>query len=84
MTGQPPPPGAGEPDSAAVVLSLDLDVCRSILRGVPVRAGRLDAVVLRRALRGEPLPSADVYLAVDDDMLAAVVEAAPLPRKAKR
>jgi hypothetical protein len=64
---------------AAMILSLDdIDTCRSIMRGLPVRAGNLDAFVLRRALRGAPLPDPETYIAVDADMFDAVSEAGPL------
>jgi hypothetical protein len=64
---------------AAMMVALDLDTCRSILRGLSVRAGNLDGFVLRRALRGGPLPDAENYLVVADEMLDAVAEAGPLP-----
>ena len=60
------------------MLSLSLDVCQSILRGRPVRAGTLDALVLRRALRGGRLPDPECYLVVDEAMLDAVAEGGPL------
>jgi hypothetical protein len=64
---------------AVLMLALDFSTCRSILRGLPVRAGNLDGFVLRRALRGGPLPDAEEYVEVTDDMLEAVDEAGPLP-----
>jgi hypothetical protein len=67
-----------------MMLALDLDACRSTLNGLPVRAGNLDAFVLRRALRGGPLPDAEEYLTVDAAMLDAVAEAGPLPKKRGR
>jgi hypothetical protein len=65
---------------AAVVLAVTLDVARSILRGKPVLATQLDAVVLRRALRGSPLPPAGTYVRVTDSMLDAVAESGAFPR----
>lgn len=40
---------------AVVMLTSDLEVCRSILVGRPVLARQLDAEALRRARRSEPL-----------------------------
>lgn len=60
---------------AAMELSLELPTCESIVSGRPVRAGNLDGFVLRRALRGAPLPKSETYLAISDEMLDAVVEA---------
>ena len=59
---------------AAIMLPRDLDTCCSILQRLPVRAGNLDAIVLRHALRGRGLPSANTYLPVTDAMLDAVAE----------
>jgi len=59
---------------AVVALTTDVEVCRSIAAGRPVLARKLDAVVLRRTLRGAPLPPADEYISVDSDMLDAVAE----------
>jgi hypothetical protein len=63
---------------AALLLALDLDTCRSILSGRAVRAGNLDGVVLRRALRGARLPDPESYFVVSHEMLDAVAEAGPL------
>jgi hypothetical protein len=49
------------------------------VRGAPVRAGTLDWFVLRRALRGAPLPDAEDYIVVDSEVLDAIVEAGPFP-----
>ena len=65
---------------AAAALAHDIYVCESILRGNAVRAGNLDRIALRRALRGGTLPPAESFIAVTDDMLDAVSEAGPLPR----
>jgi hypothetical protein len=56
------------------------------VRGLPVIAANLDGEVLRRALRGAPLPPASEFIEVDVDMLDAVAEAGPLTlnRKARR
>jgi hypothetical protein len=73
---------------AAMQVALDVDTCRSILRGLPVRAGNLDGFVLRRALRGAQLPDPESYLEVSGEMLDAVAEAGPLelpaPRRGRR
>lgn len=63
---------------AASMLCRDLNTCTSVLRHLAVRAGNLDAVVLRRALRGAPLPPAANYIVVTDGMLDAIAEAGPL------
>jgi hypothetical protein len=68
----------------AIALSLQVDVCRSILRRLPVRAGLLDGFVLRRAIRGGPLPDPEDYIEISDEHLAAVNEAGPLPPPAKK
>jgi hypothetical protein len=70
-------PEAGVQVWAAMMLTSNLNVCQSVLRGLPVRAGNLDPEVLRHALRGEELPPANDYVAVSADMLEAVEEAAP-------
>lgn len=62
---------------AAFMLALDVDTCSSVLAGRRVMAGRLDGEVLRRALRGGPLPAWDSYIDVTAEMLDAVVEAGP-------
>lgn len=63
---------------AAMMLALDVDTCASILRGRRVRAGNLDGFVLRRALRGGPLPDPEDYIQITAEMLEAVDEAGPL------
>jgi hypothetical protein len=65
---------------AAVLLALDLDTCVSILSGRRVLASNLDGLVLRRALRGGPLPRPDSFVQVTAEMLDAVAEAGPLSR----
>jgi len=69
---------------AAVMLTSDLEVCRSILRGRPVLAHQLDAAALRRALRGEPLPAPDSYFRVRPGHLDAVAEGGPFEPKGSR
>src|SRR5262245_8295582 len=71
---------------AALMLSHKAEVAAAILDALPVRAGNLDAVVLRRALRGGRLPSAEDYLIVTPAMLAAAEEAGSLRgnRRAER
>jgi hypothetical protein len=64
---------------AALMLALDIDTASSILRGLRVRAGKLDGFVLRRALRGDLLPDPEDYIEVAGEMLDAVNEAGPLP-----
>jgi hypothetical protein len=68
----------------ALMIALDVGTCESILRGLCVRAGNLDGVVLRRALRGEPLPDAENYIGVTASMLEAVDEAGPLALPGRR
>lgn len=68
---------------ASVMLTSDLEVCRSILSGRPVLARQLDGEALRRALRGAPFPPADDYLTVTADMLDAVAEGGPLTPRAR-
>jgi hypothetical protein len=62
---------------SAVMLASRRDVCRSILRGRPVRVDQLEAAPLRRALRGATPPVDTDYITVNDDMLDAVDEAGP-------
>jgi hypothetical protein len=69
---------------AAIMLALDLDTAGSILRGLRVRAGSLDGFVLRRALRGDPLPAAEDYIEITGEMLLAIDEAGPLPLPTKK
>jgi hypothetical protein len=64
---------------AAVMLALHVETAASILAGRAVRAGTLDPFVLRRALRGGPLPDAEKYGVVTDAMLDAIAEAGALP-----
>ncbi len=64
---------------AAMMLALDVDTASSILCGLRVRAGNLDGFILRRALRGDPLPDPEDYIEVAGEMLDAVNEAGPLP-----
>lgn len=61
-----------------MMLSLDVDTASSVLRGLRVRAGNLDAYVLRRALRGSPLPEAEDFIHITSEMLDAIDEAGPL------
>jgi hypothetical protein len=69
---------------AAVMLTADVEVCRSILSGRPVLARQLDGAVLRRALRGEPLPPPDGYFRVRPGHLDAVAEGGPFHSKARK
>jgi hypothetical protein len=69
---------------ASIMLALDLDVCRSIQAGRPVPAHRLDAVVLRRALRGGRLPDPGSWFLVRPGHLDAINEAGPLVTRRAR
>ena len=69
---------------AAVMLASSIEVCRSILTGRPVLARQLDAEVLRRARRGEPLPPPDSYFRVRPGHLDAIAEGGPFHPKARR
>jgi hypothetical protein len=69
---------------SAVVLARHVDTLHSILVGRPVLAHRLDAVVLRRALCGAPLPDRDSWFRVRPGHLDAVAEAGPLPARGAR
>jgi hypothetical protein len=60
------------------MLALDVGTCESILQGLRVKAGNLDAEALRRALRGGRLPDPSEYIAITPAMLAAISEAGPL------
>jgi hypothetical protein len=66
-----------------MMLTADVEVCASILAGRPVRAGGLDAFVLRRALPGGPLRDSESFIYISAAMLAAVAEAGPLRRRGK-
>lgn len=63
---------------AAMTLAHTADTCQSILAGRAVRAGNLDAIILRHALRGAALPPADTYITITDAHLDSVVEAGPV------
>jgi hypothetical protein len=68
---------------AAIMLTRDLEVCRSLLAGRPVLARQLDAAALRRALRGEPLPDdPESYFRVRHGHLDAISEAGAFNLKA--
>jgi hypothetical protein len=69
---------------ASMMLALDVASCDSIMRGRRVRAGNLDGFVLRRALRGDPLPAAEDYIEITPAMLDAIDEAGPLPIPTKK
>jgi hypothetical protein len=66
---------------AAILLALDVDTCVSILSGRRVIASNLDGLVLRRALRDGRLPRADSFVLVTAEMLDAVAEAGPVPKR---
>jgi hypothetical protein len=68
---------------AAVMLTTDVEVCRSILLGRRVRACQLDAEALQRARRGEPFPPPSDYIAVTAEMFDAVAEGGPFESKAR-
>jgi hypothetical protein len=67
-----------------MMVARDVDTCGSILRGLPVRVGNLDRFVLRRALRGGPLPDPETYIVISAEMLAAIKEAGPMPERQPR
>ena len=69
---------------AALMLTADLQVCRSLLLGRPVLARQLDAEVLRRALRGEALPPPETYFRIRPGHLDAVAEGGHFDLKARR
>jgi hypothetical protein len=82
-----PPGDESEGDQrcwAAFVLALEVDTFGSIMAGRRVMAGRLDAEMLRRGLRGRRLPHPDAYIDVTVDMLDALVESGPLPERRRR
>ncbi len=66
------------------MLTSDVEVCRSILRGLPVLARQLDAMALDRALRGGALPPAGSYVTVTPAMLDAVAEGGSFEPKRER
>lgn len=66
---------------AAMALCRLVDDCQSILEGEPVLAAHLDAEVLRRGLRGRPMPPASEFITVTPEMLDAIAAAGPLRRK---
>ena len=68
----------GRLEWAAMMLALDVDTCASILGGLRVRAGNLDGVVLRRGLRGAPLPHPEDFIQITSEILEAINEAGPL------
>jgi hypothetical protein len=68
---------------AAMVLALDVATCDSVMRGRPARAGNLVGLVLRRALRGAPLPDVEDFIQITPAMLEAIDEAGPLPLPTK-
>jgi hypothetical protein len=69
---------------AVFMIARSLESAESIVRRLPLRAGNLDGVVLRHALRGQRLPHPDTYLPVTAEMLDAVseVESVLVARKA--
>lgn len=69
---------------AAIMLTSDLAVCRSILLGRPVLARQLDGEALRRARRGQPVPPPDQYVRVRAGHLAAVAEGGPFEERSTR
>lgn len=66
-----------------MVLTTDVQVAGSILRGLPVLARQLDAEAFRRALRGAPFPPPEAYLSVTAEMLDAVAEGGFFDTKAR-
>jgi hypothetical protein len=66
---------------AAMMLARGIHTCESVIAGRPVMASCLDGEVLRRALRGERLPSANTFVRVRAGHLDAIAEAGPLSPK---
>ena len=60
------------------MLARHVDTFDSIIAGRPVYAKQLDAVVLRRGLRGGPLPNPDSWFRVRAGHLDAIFEAGRL------
>lgn len=69
---------------AALCLARSYPTFRSICDGKAVRCGGLDRFVLRRALRGGPLPDREAFILVDAAMLDSVAESGAFPKEAKR
>ncbi len=67
----------------ALMLTVEVEVCCSIMRGLPVLARQLDAEALRRALRGSPFPPPESYITATPEMLDAVAEGGPFDSKAR-
>jgi hypothetical protein len=65
---------------AAIQITAHVDVCASILRGLPVMVRRLDPEALRRALRGDPPPPLD-FITITPDHLDALVECGSLTER---
>jgi AAA domain len=80
------PDRAGEVEGrrlwAALMLARDPEVARSILLKRPVLVRQLDLAVLRRALRGGPLPDPGSYLRVRHGHLDAIAEGGEEPAQA--
>jgi hypothetical protein len=69
---------------SAMMLTPHVDVCCSILLGLPVMVRRLDSEALRRALRGDP-PAPGEFIRITTDNLDALNECGPLlERRAAR
>ena len=66
------------------MVSRSPEVAGAISRGLPVRAGNLDAEALRRALRGGALPNSDTFILVSGERFDAIDEAGPMVVTAKR
>jgi hypothetical protein len=62
---------------AAIVVSTDLYICRSIILGRPVIVRRLDPSALRHALRGARPPAPTAYIRIRSGHLDAIAEALP-------
>ena len=59
---------------ASVMLTADVEVCRSTLLGHRVLARQLEPAAVRRALRGGSFPPDHEYIQVSAEMLDAVAE----------
>jgi hypothetical protein len=60
-----------------MMLTPHIEVCGSILHGLPVMVRRLDPEPLRRALRGDPPPNS-AFITITLDHLYALAECGPL------
>jgi hypothetical protein len=69
---------------AAMMLTPDVRVFESIVRGRPVLVRNLDAEALRRALRGMSAPRPDSFIRIRHGHLDALDECGPLLPERRR